>query len=938
MQHMKQYTLLLLLFGLLLTALPQPSRAEGDSIRRSFTVEQPLVYEDSWDLWPYVFLNENGEPDGYNIDLLKLIFKELDIPYIVRLMPTLDAQRDLKEGKSDLMLRMDAEFSRNGILFGNNIVQLFTHSIVTPKDKPVKINNVRELARYTVIVHEGSFSHHLIKKNKWAKDIEAIEDMKEAIQKVSTLDDGIIVWNTMSLKWLMQKYHTDNLDIMPIDLPYGEYKFMSKNPVLLHLIDSVYTSLRAGDRLQPIQNKWFYPERTYNNGLPGWVAKTAFVFGALAFIILLYYLFYQLRLRQMTKTVRKRNNRLALILKTGNVSLWTYSTLTKTFTWLDEQGKPLQNTALDDFVLRYRPEDVRHMQIAIDDIAAGRKNTATLDVQVFDEQGQGLGEARNYTLALSVLRRNRNGRPETILCTRSDVTKELLRQLKIKDTMLHYQAIFQAAMVDMVAYTPDGHVSDINQKALTSLGTDLDTILNQNITLQDVLGMPDLDIEHLEPIYLTQIYRADAPDNRALSRLLKRNELYYELQIVPVRDSNDRLIGIFGTGRNVTEVATSYQQAQRNSLELEATNKEITAYIHNMDYVLEVGGIRILTYNPDTHLLRIFNTIENGNGLRLTQNRMLNLVAPPSKKKAERIINHMDNRTDNSVSADIKTVLSTKDQQPLHLQFHFVPVHDRQGRIKEYFGMARDISELKGIETKLAQETLRAQEVEVVKNAFLHNMSFEIRTPLNAVVGFAELFQMEHSPEDETVFIREIKENSAKLLKLINDILFLSRLDAEMITMKPSPVDFAASFPSKVEAAWAHDKQPAVDYIIENPFRKLLIEVDDMNVSIIIEKVVLNAVQHTAAGRVRVRYDYVGDQLIVVVEDTGSGISEEALSHIFERFITGDGNTDRAGLGLSICHDLVQQLGGRINISSTVGKGTNVWFSIPCRLIEADRI
>jgi len=69
MQHMKQYTLLLLLFGLLLTALPQPSRAEGDSIRRSFTVEQPLVYEDSWDLWPYVFLNENGEPDGYNIDL-----------------------------------------------------------------------------------------------------------------------------------------------------------------------------------------------------------------------------------------------------------------------------------------------------------------------------------------------------------------------------------------------------------------------------------------------------------------------------------------------------------------------------------------------------------------------------------------------------------------------------------------------------------------------------------------------------------------------------------------------------------------------------------------------------------------------------------------------------------------------------------------------------
>ena len=329
-----------------------------------------------------------------------------------------------------------------------------------------------------------------------------------------------------------------------------------------------------------------------------------------------------------------------------------------------------------------------------------------------------------------------------------------------------------------------------------------------------------------------------------------------------------------------------------------------------MDYVLAVGGIRVVTYNPDTHLLTVFNTIEEGKGLKLTQSRMLNLVAPSSKKMAERILNGMDSRSDISTNTDILTVLRSKDQQPLYLQFHFVPVHDQEGNLKEYFGMARDISEIKAIEIKLAQETLRAQDVEVVKNAFLHNMSFEIRTPLTAVVGFSELFQMEHTP----------------------------RLDAGMITMRPSPIDFAASFPSKVEAAWAHDKVTGVDYIIGNPFRKLIIEIDDTNVSIIIDKIVLNAVQHTTTGQVRVRYDYVGDQLIVVVEDTGSGIPNEKLDHIFERFITGDGNTERAGLGLSICHDLIQQLGGKINITSTVGKGTNVWFSIPCKLIEADRI
>ena len=456
----------------LLTALPQSAGAKGDSIQ-TFTVEHPLVYEDSWDLWPYVFLNENGEPDGYNIDLLKLIFKELDMPYIIKLMPTLDAQNDLREGKSDLMLRMDAEFTQGNSIFGNNVVQLFTHSIVTPTDKPVKIENIRSLARYTVIVHEGSFSHYLIKKNKWAKKIEPFDDMKEAIQKVSTLDDGIIVWNTMSLKWLMQKYHTDNLSITPIDLPYGEYKFMSNNPRLLQVIDSVYTSLKANDKLQPIQNKWFYPERTYS-GLPGWLTKTAYVFGIMALAVLLYYLVYHFRVRQMTKAVRKRNNRLALILRTGQVTLWTCDVQTRTLTWLDQQGKPIKNIALDDFVHHYRPEDVRHLQLALDDIAAGRKDSATLDVQVFEEGGR--AETNNYMLSLSVLRRNRYGRPETILCTRSNVTKELLRQLKVKDTMLHYQAIFNSAMVDMVAYSPEGKVTDVNQKALESMKVSLDTI------------------------------------------------------------------------------------------------------------------------------------------------------------------------------------------------------------------------------------------------------------------------------------------------------------------------------------------------------------------------------------------------------------------------------------------------------------------------------
>ena len=382
-------------------------------------------------------------------------------------------------------------------------------------------------------------------------------------------------------------------------------------------------------------------------------------------------------------------------------------------------------------------------------------------------------------------------------------------------------------------------------------------------------------------------------------------------------------------------MAKAYQKTQQDIRELQQSNDELNQYIRNIDYVLHVGGIRMVRYNPTTHTLSInsdTNTIE----FTLTQTRAMSFIDDSSKRRAQTVLKLMDAMTTKPINADIKTTLRKRGGNRLFLQFHFIPIHDELGRTKEFFGMCRDISEIKTIEEKLAAETLRAQEVEVVKNAFLHNMSFEIRTPLNTVVGFAELFQMEHSPEDEIVFINEIKENSAKLLKLINDILFLSRLDAEMIEFNTRTTDFTTMVSHQCESVWGAKRKPGVEYIVNSPFRKLLLDIDSSNVGVILDKIVTNAVQHTDSGSVLVRYDYLGDRVIVSVEDTGRGIPQSALSTIFERFVTGANNG--AGLGLSICHELIQHMQGTINIKSTEGKGTTVWFSVPCKALEIERI
>ena len=906
-----KYLPILFTFHFSLFTSSAASAQTKDSIR-VFDDEHPLVYEDAWDLWPYVFLNENGEPDGYNIDLLKMIFKRLNIPYIVKLKPTLEAQADLKSGKSDLMLRMDASFSRGNSLYSNTIIQLFTHSVVSPQSSHVVLRTGKDLKGHQVIVHEGSFSHHMIMDEGWTKDIKTYDDMKEAIQKLRTDEQGVIIWNTMSLKWLMRKYQTDNLVINPIDIPAGEYKFMSKNRRLLDQIDSVYTELRADDQLETIRNKWFYPEQA-DSGIPAWVWNIAAVLAILALIFLAYYTFYRIRERHMTREVRQSNERLSLVLSSSEIGLWVYHVMPQTVESLDEFGKTRQTLHLHELVNRYNQNDYDTLREALNDIIHQRKDSANINLKIREQKNNHFVE-RNYSVDIGVLRRDRSGKPTDLLGTRVDITNEQMRQLRIQDSMIRYQAVFNSAMIDMVVYDADGYIVDMNDKALNGLHMSRKDIMQEHIHLKSVLGVDDIDLDTFEPMHITQIFPSS--DERSLQQHLRRSQLFYELKLVPVRDSHGKLLNIYGTGRDVTEVAMSYHKIKQNARELQESNDEIKNYIRNIDYVMSVGGIRMARYNPQTHTLTIYNDSNNVQ-FTLTQTRALSLVDDSSRRRALNIIKSMDSLATKPIHADIKTTLRKRGGGGrMHLQLHFIPTYDSQENVKE-------------------AETLRAQEVEVVKNAFLHNMSFEIRTPLNTVVGFAELFQMEHSQEDEVVFIQEIKENSAKLLKLINDILFISRLDAEMIEFNKRITDFSKTITQWCESVWAPMQKPGVEYTVSGLFNKLILEVDSSNVGIIIDKIVTNAVQHTEKGSVNVRFDYLGNNLIVSVEDTGCGIPESSLGNIFERFVTGA--NEGAGLGLAICHELIKRLNGTINIKSEVGKGTTVWFSIPCKAIEIER-
>jgi hypothetical protein len=158
--------------------------------------------------------------------------------------------------------------------------------------------------------------YHLMLDYGWGDNAIPRKDLREVIQQVSAKEEGQIVWNTLTLKWLMRRYLIDNLQLTPVNMPHGEYKFMSHDQQLLDLLDEELTKLNANDELKPLQDKWFYPEHLQKD-TPKWMGYALGAAGLLIFIMMVYFISYRMQSYRLTRANDKRNHRLALILQTS---------------------------------------------------------------------------------------------------------------------------------------------------------------------------------------------------------------------------------------------------------------------------------------------------------------------------------------------------------------------------------------------------------------------------------------------------------------------------------------------------------------------------------------------------------------------------------------------------------------------------------------------
>ena len=276
-----------------------------------------------------------------------------------------------------------------------------------------------------------------------------------------------------------------------------------------------------------------------------------------------------------------------------------------------------------------------------------------------------------------------------------------------------------------------------------------------------------------------------------------------------------------------------------------------------------------------------------------------------------------------------------------HAKSHGICHRSPDGSMESILGVLADITELETARQG-AESATRAQA------AFLANMSHEIRTPLNGVMGFIDLLLDSKLDATQRRYLSLVSESAQSLLKLLNDILDLSKVEAGQMEIAAAPTDLRRTVRHAVRlmAPTAEQKQVALTVAID-PHFPAGVMVDSARFRQILLNILGNALKFTENGSVAVTLKCAagagGEALIhAIVKDSGIGIPADRLASIFEPFVQGDNSTSRqfggSGLGLSISRQLAESMGGSLDLDSALGEGTTVTLSLPLEVAVTERV
>ena len=543
----------------------------------------------------------------------------------------------------------------------------------------------------------------------------------------------------------------------------------------------------------------------------------------------------------------------------------------------------------------------------------------------------GQGEPDWHDFYLRAIAEYEDGKPVNIIATINDETQTKRKEREVEQVSERYKSIFENSIIGMSFYTPDGWLLDANRimRKICNFDSDTGDAFFSKVNLFDMTPFNEV-LDHVHP----EDYWACS-----LSVIPERNmRVYLEISVHPIYDEHDKLMYISVTANDVTEERNMYLNVLDNDARMKKMNEAIKNYEAELRYMLEASKMQTWRISLERETLEFYNglnTVVRSFNLQQMQkifvdqeNDFVKALKNPEEALSKPLV----------YIGQMHPMVTRTSMEDQWVQLNCIPEFDEQGKLLGAFGVWRNINDLMRKQDQLRKETKRARESGEMKTLFLANMTHEIRTPINAIVGFSEVLSSLPTAEDKKGVIQIIKNNCDMLLRLINDILTASSLESGHMDIRPVEVDFAKTFNELFKSLQPRVQELGVEFIKDNPYDTLTIKVDVERVSQVITNFLTNAVKYTHQGYIKLGYrmetrTVEGQQregLYAYCEDTGAGILPESQTKIFDRFFKVDDFVQGTGLGLSICKAFTDACHGDIGvISEGKDKGSVFWMWIP---------
>lgn len=506
-----------------------------------------------------------------------------------------------------------------------------------------------------------------------------------------------------------------------------------------------------------------------------------------------------------------------------------------------------------------------------------------------------------------------------------DITEIKKSERALLQANAELENIFKNAPTGIVLIDAEGKIIQWNRQAEFIFGWKSNEVFG--IPLYQVIFRKDFITKNAANIHQFFETSGNGTENRTMevpSRKKDDTTLYIGINVAPTNIQEEIFYIIFIV--DISERRKTEEQL-----------KTATAQLNEAQRVANVGSWEIDVINNkivrSDELCRIY-------GLSREELDQVNYdsrqIHPEDKERVETVLANA-RKYHEPFSVFFRLIRPDGEERVIHTKGN-VYTNNKKEAIR-IVGTSQDVTDAKKSEQELVKAKQIAEQALVLKESFLANMSHEIRTPMNAIIGFTDILIKRDLKPQEKEYVQIIKNSGENLLRIINDILDISKIEADMIVFEEHPLSIQEIFKSLqiMLSQKALEKDLGLFYISDPDIPEVLLG-DPTRITQILINLTGNAIKFTKTGHVEIVAKMLKDErervlIQFVVKDTGIGIAENKLNTIFERFQQAEAHTTRnyggTGLGLSIARQLVELQGGEMSINSELNRGTQVIFTLP---------